>query len=58
MTIESKFNAWYYQTWLLADGMRRVAESLDEPRYRNYGEQNLEFLYRHLPYLKNNMPQG
>ena len=58
VTIESEFNAWYYQTWLLADGMRRVAESLDEPRYPNYGEENLEFLYRHLPYLKNNMPQG
>jgi unsaturated rhamnogalacturonyl hydrolase len=50
--IESKFNAWFYQTWLLADGMRRTAGVLNEPRYRDYGERNLEFIYRHLDYFK------
>lgn len=52
ISIESKFNAWFYQTWLLAEGMRRTAEVLDEPRYRVYGEKNLEFIYRHLPYFE------
>jgi unsaturated rhamnogalacturonyl hydrolase len=52
ISIESKFNAWFYQTWLLADGMRRTAKALDEPRYRDYGEQNLEFIYRHLDYFQ------
>jgi rhamnogalacturonyl hydrolase YesR len=52
ISIESKFNAWFYQTWLLADGMRRAAAALDEPRYRDYGEQNLEFIYRHMDYFK------
>src|SRR5512137_351052 len=45
ISIESKFNAWFYQTWLLADGMRRTTHALNEPRYRDYGEQNLEFIY-------------
>ena len=52
ISIESKFNAWFYQTSLLADGMRRTASALDEPKYRDYGEQNLEFIYRHLPYFE------
>lgn len=52
ISIESKFNAWFYQTWLLADGMRRTAQALDEPRYRDYGEQNLEFIYRHMGYFQ------
>jgi len=52
ISIESKFNAWFYQTWLLADGMRRAAEALEEPRYRDYGEKNLEFIYRHMPYFE------
>ena len=52
ISIESKFNAWFYQTWLLADGMRCTADALDEPRYRDYGEQNLEFIFRHMDYFK------
>jgi unsaturated rhamnogalacturonyl hydrolase len=52
ISIESKFNAWFYQTWLLADGMRRAAAALDEPRYRDYGEQNIEFIYRHMDYFQ------
>ncbi|CAN5877498.1 glycoside hydrolase family 88 protein [soil metagenome] len=52
ISIESKFNAWFYQTWLLADGMRRTASALDEPRYRDYGEENLEFIYRHMDYFQ------
>jgi len=51
ISIESKFNAWFYQNWLLADGMRRVAAALDEPAYRDYGEANLAFIYRHMPYF-------
>jgi rhamnogalacturonyl hydrolase YesR len=51
ITIESGFNAWFSQNWLLADGMRRLAAALDEPRYRGYGEANLDFIYRHLPFL-------
>jgi rhamnogalacturonyl hydrolase YesR len=51
LSIESKFNAWFHQNWLLADGMRRVAAVLDEPAYRDYGEQNLDFIYRHMPYF-------
>ena len=58
ISIESKFNAWYYQTWLLADGMRRVAATTDEPRYRDYGEQNLAFIYRHLPYFQRQHDMG
>lgn len=58
VTVESKFNAWYYQTWLLADGMRRVGDTLGDPRYQNYGEQNLDFLYRHLPYFKRQHAAG
>lgn len=50
--IESKFNAWFYQTALLADGMRRCAEALDEPAYRGYGEANLGFIARHLPFFE------
>jgi len=52
ISIESKFNAWFYQTWLLADGMRRVAESLDEPKYRGYGEANLDFIFQHMGYFQ------
>ncbi len=52
ISIESKFNAWFYQTWLLADGMRRTASALDDARYRDYGEQNLEFIFRHMDYFQ------
>jgi rhamnogalacturonyl hydrolase YesR len=52
ISIESKFNAWFYQTWLLTDGMRRTASALDEVRYRDYGEQNLEFIFRHMDYFQ------
>ena len=52
ISIESKFNGWFYQTWLLADGMRRVAESLDESRYRGYGEGNLDFIFQHIGYFQ------
>ena len=52
ISIESKFNAWFYQTWLLADGVRRTAAALDEPRYRDYGEQNLGFIFRHMDYFQ------
>lgn len=52
ISIESKFNAWFYQTWLLTDGMRRTAQALDEPRYRDYGEQNLDFIFGHIGYFQ------
>ncbi|HEX3133786.1 MAG TPA: glycoside hydrolase family 88 protein [Planctomycetota bacterium] len=52
LSIESKFNAWFYQTWLLADGMRRTAVALKESRYDQYGEQNLAFIYQHLDYFQ------
>lgn len=52
LSIECKFNAWFYQTWLLADGIRRTAAALKEPRYDQYGEQNLAFIYQHLDYFK------
>lgn len=58
ISIESKFNAWYYQTWLLADGMRRVASTTGDPRYRDYGEQNLSFIYRHMPYFQRQHDAG
>ena len=58
ISIESKFNAWYYQTWLLADGMRRVASATSDPRYRDYGEKNLAFIYRHLPYFERQHDAG
>ena len=58
ISIESKFNAWFYQTWLLTDGMRRTALALDEPKYRNYGEHNLEFLYTHLGYFDRQQAAG
>lgn len=51
ITIENGFSAWFSQNWLLADGMRRLAAALDEPRYRDYGEANLDFIYRHLPFF-------
>lgn len=57
ISIESKFNAWFYQTWLLADGMRRTAQALGEPRYRDYGEQNLEFIFRHTDYFNKQQDQ-
>lgn len=56
--IESKFNAWFYQTALLADGMRRCAAALDEPSYRGYGEANLEFIARHLPFFERQRAAG
>ncbi len=52
ISIESKFNAWYYQTWLLTDGMHRTGAVLGDLAGRDYGEQNLEFLYSHLPYFE------
>ena len=52
ISIESKFNAWFYQTWLLADGMRRTASVLNEPKYRDYGERNLDFIYQHMPFFE------
>ncbi|MEI6714778.1 MAG: glycoside hydrolase family 88 protein [Verrucomicrobiota bacterium] len=52
ISIESKFNAWFYQTWLLTDGMRRTALALNDPKFANYGEQNLEFINRHLSYFQ------
>ncbi len=58
ISIESKFNAWFYQTWLLADGMRRTAAALGEPRYRDYGEKNLEFIYRHMSYFQRQQEAG
>ena len=58
ISIESKFNAWFYQTWLLTDGMRRTASALNEPTYRNYGERNLEFLYGHLGYFDRQQAAG
>jgi rhamnogalacturonyl hydrolase YesR len=58
LSIESKFNAWFYQTWLLTDGMRRTAAALAEPAYRDYGEQNLEFLYRHLAFFERQHAAG
>lgn len=58
ISIESKFNAWFYQTWLLADGMRRTAAALDEPRYRGYGERNLAFIDQHLDYFQRQHAAG
>lgn len=58
ISIESKFNAWFYQTWLLTDGMRRVAASFGDPRYRDYGEQNLAFIYSHLGYFERQQAAG
>ncbi len=58
ISIESKFNAWFYQTWLLTDGMRRAAAVLESPAYRDYGEQNLAFLDRHLPYFERQHAAG
>lgn len=52
ISIESKFNAWYYQTWLLTDGMRRAGAVLGDSAVRDYGERNLEFLYAHLNYFE------
>lgn len=50
--IDSKFNAWFYQTWLLADGMRRAAAALDDPALLDYGERNLEFINKHLAFFE------
>jgi rhamnogalacturonyl hydrolase YesR len=58
ISIESKFNAWFYQTWLLTEGMRRAAGALNDPAYRNYGEQNLEFIYAHLDYFQRQHAAG
>ncbi len=51
ISIESKFNAWFYQTWLLTDGMRRTAILLGEPTWQRFGEDNLAFLYGHIAYF-------
>lgn len=51
ISVESKFNAWFYQTWLVTDGMRRAAAALGEPGWRDFGERNLDFLYGHLGYF-------
>lgn len=51
ISIESPFNAWFYQTWMTTDGMRRAAKALNEPRYEQFGEQNLDFIFRHMPYF-------
>lgn len=51
LSIESKFNAWFYQNWLLAEGMRSTSAALQEPRYAQYGEQNLAFIYKHVDYF-------
>ncbi len=56
--IESKFNAWFYQTWLLTDGMRRTALALDDPAYRDYGERNLDFFYSHVGYFERQLAAG
>jgi hypothetical protein len=56
--IDSKFNAWFCQTWLLADGMRRSAQALDEPAFRDYGERNLEFIRKHMPYFERQHAAG
>ena len=51
ISIESPFNAWFYQTWMVTDGMRRAAKTLGEQRYEEFGERNLDFIYRHMPYF-------
>ncbi len=56
--IESKFNVWFYQTWLLADGMRRTADALDEPAYRNYGRSNLDFIFQHMGFFEKQRAEG
>lgn len=58
ISIESKFNAWFYQTWLLTDGMRRAAVALDAPALRCYGEENLDFLYAHFDYFERQFRAG
>jgi rhamnogalacturonyl hydrolase YesR len=58
ISIESKFNAWFYQTWLLTDGMRRAAAALDSPALRHYGESNLEFIYANLRYFERQHEAG
>ena len=58
ISIESKFNAWYYQTWLLADGMRRVALATKDARYAGYGERNLDFIYQHMPFFERQAAAG
>jgi rhamnogalacturonyl hydrolase YesR len=56
--IESKFNAWFYQTWLLADGMRRAAGVLGEPAFHNYGERNLDFIFQHMAFFERQHAAG
>lgn len=58
ISIESKFNAWFYQTWLLTDGMRRAASALGETRYAQYGENNLDFIFRHMPFFEKQQALG
>jgi rhamnogalacturonyl hydrolase YesR len=38
--------------------MRRTAAALEEPRYRDYGEQNLEFIFRHMDYFQRQHDAG
>ena len=58
LSVESKFNAWFYQTWLLADGMRRVSGVLPDSKYKNYGEANLDFFYKHLDFFQRQVDAG
>jgi len=56
--IESKFNAWFYQTSLLADGMDRTAKMLNGPAFQNYGERNLDFIFRHMAFFEKQHAAG
>ncbi len=56
--IESKFNAWFYQTWLLSDGMRRTAAILKEPLYQDYGRRNLDFIDRNMVFFEKQHAAG
>lgn len=58
ISIESKFNAWFYQNWLLTDGMRRTAETLGDEKYGEYGEKNLDFIFKHMPYFEKQNSAG
>jgi len=58
ISIESKFNAWYYQTWLLTDAMRRVHRVFPDEAYSDYGEKNLDFIYQHIGYFERQHSAG
>lgn len=58
ITIESKFNAWFYQTWLLSDGMRRASAALAADAYGDFAERNLDFFYRHVGYFERQHKAG